>query len=301
MAKIVKRQLEMEALITRDLNGIEMGVLSDGTAFLTGRGLAAICGVAPSVVNEWANDFDPDATRGRDAAIARLIAARNYQGDLFVKTKVPGQGAVNAYPEAVCTAVIEYYAFEAAIPGRETPDRNIALKNYRILAHAGLRAFVYTSLGYDPQRLISDPFRSYHDRLLLNTMPPGWFSVFSESAHIVLASIQAGLIVDSHTVPDGSVGQFWSKYWVDNDLASQYGERSKHPHVYPPDYPQSQVTPDVYVYPIEALGVFRKWLVEVYLPEKYPAYLQRKVKLGALPASRAELLVDTLVPKQIAS
>ena len=37
----------------------------------------------------------------------------------------------------------------------------------------------------------------------------GWWSVFSETAHVVLNAIRNGLIVDSHTIPDISVGLAW--------------------------------------------------------------------------------------------
>jgi hypothetical protein len=296
----MKRQLEMTALTSRDLNGIEMGVFADGAPFLTGRGLAALCGVAPSVINQWANDYDADSTKPRDVAITRLIEAQSYQGDeLFYKTtivtKIGTKDEVNAYPEAVCMAVLEYYAFEA--------DRRSegALRNYRILARAGLRAFVYSALGYDPTRQLSDPFRSFHERLMLNVLPPRVYSCFTETAHVVLAAIRAGLIVDQHTVPDISVGQYWSKYWVANDLDDEFGERTRHPHVYPDDYAQSVVTPEAFTYPIDSLPRFRRWLDEEYLPSKYPAYIKRKVKDGALPASRAELLIESIVPKALAS
>ena len=40
-----------------EIDGVGMGVLSDGTAFLTGRGLARLCGVShrqiQSIGNEW--------------------------------------------------------------------------------------------------------------------------------------------------------------------------------------------------------------------------------------------------------
>jgi hypothetical protein len=69
---------------------------------------------------------------------------------------------------------------------------------------------------------------------------------------------------------------------------------------FPSDYPQSAVTPDALVYPVASLGRFRTWLDEEYLPKHYAGYVHRKVKQKALPASRAELLIATLVHKQLA-
>lgn len=285
-------RLELEPVVAQELDGIEMGVLPDQNVFLTGRGLAVVCGVVPSVINQWANEYVPGSKKPRDVAITKLIALQGYEGnEYFFPTKI-GQKRVNAFPEKVCMGLLEYYAFEAE---RKSAT---ALNNFRVLGRAGLRAFVYSQLHYDPTRTL-DPFRSFYDRLMLNRMPRNMYSCFSETSHIVLEAIRQGLIVDSHTVPDISVGQLWSKHWQAQDMESVYGEREKHPHVYPPDYPQSAVVPDAYVYPIASLGEFRLWLDVEYLPKNYPGYLKRKVKMGALPASRAELLIESLVPKAL--
>lgn len=296
MANLIRKQLELPTVASRDHNGIEMGVLADGTTYLTGRGLAAVCGAAPSAINPWANEYDINSTKPRDRALTTLLQKHKYQGDsLYFKTTVAGK-EVNAFPEQVCMAFLEYYAFEAQQGSRDT-----ALNNYRALARAGLRAFVYASLGLVQGRQIPEAFRSYLDRQMLNRVPAGMYSCFSETGHIVLASIQAELIVDDHTVPDVSVGQLWSKYWVDNRLAQRFGERAKHTHTYPDDYPQSQANGyiEAYVYPVASLGEFRTWLDREYLPLRYPKYLANKVKSGALPASRAELLIASLVPPQL--
>ncbi len=44
------------------------------------------------------------------------------------------------------------------------------------------------------------------------------------------------------------------------------------------------------------LGEFKVWLQEVYLPEKYPAYVAKKTREGAIDASRATLLLSALSP-----
>lgn len=292
---ITPRQTELVQVVqVVDLDGVEMGVLTDGTAFLTGRGLAAVAGVAPRMVNTWASEFDPDSTKRRDRIIGRLMREQGYSGPVFLRHTHQGR-PVNAFPEQVCMAVLEYYAFEAA----EDDRRAEALRNYRVLARAGLRAFVYTALGYDPAKQVPNQFASYHQRLLLNPMPAGWFSVFSETAHMVLNAIRNELIVDQHTVPDISVGQIWSRHWTENELDQKFGERKYYDHKYPDDYPQSASDRPSHMYPVEALPAFRRWLDEVYLPEKYPAYLKRKAKANALPASRVELVIAAHIPPSV--
>ena len=113
-----------------------------------------------------------------------------------------------AFPEQVCQAVLEYYAFEA------DGDYVAAKRTHRILARAGLRKFVYDALGYSPDHVVSEAFRSFHQRLLLNQMPAGYFSVFSELSHFMLSLIRSGLPVGPATVPDISVGRIWSEHWT---------------------------------------------------------------------------------------
>lgn len=293
--KMVKRQLQLPVTTARDVGGIEMGVFANGTTFLTGRGLAAACGVVPSVVNQWANEFDANSGKERDQIIYEILEDQDYDGDtLFVKVMFNGQ-EVNAYPEVVCMAVLEYYAHHA------DRSNDHARHNLRVFQRAGLREFVYSNLGYDPTHKIPAEFQAYHDRVLLNRMPQGYFSCFSETHHIVMESIRHGLPVDSHTVPDGSVGIAWAKHWRDNNLEAKYGAREKYPHKYPDDHPQS-VANDIIeanIYPLKALGEFRLWLESDYLPQLYPKYLQSKVKQRLLPPSRAELLIASLVPPQL--
>jgi hypothetical protein len=297
MSKMVKRQLQLAVATARSINGVEMGVFADGSSFLTGRGLAAVCGVVPSVVNQMANEFDANSGKPRDEAIHEILEEQGYEGEgLFFKTMFNGQ-EVNAYPEVVCMAVLEYYAH---IADRSTEQ---ARRSLRLFQRAGLRAFVYSNLGYDPTNQVPERFKSYHDRVLLNRMPNGYFSCFSETSHMILESIRAGLQVDDHTVPDISVGKAWSTHWTGHDLESRFGARVKYSHTYPDDYPQSAANDviEAYTYPLAALGEFRLWLDREYLSTKYPKYLQTKVRQGVLPPSRAELLIASLVPPQFGS
>ena len=48
-----------------------------------------------------------------------------------------------------------------------------------------------------------------------------------------------------------------------------------------------------HAYPDSALGEFRKWMREIYLPDKFPPYLLKKIREGALPASFAEAVQIT--------
>jgi hypothetical protein len=282
----------LQVYVSKNVDDVEMGVLENGTPFLTARSLSRFCGVAVSTVLAWGENSPIGGDRLKGGKMAELLISQGFEGDrLFEKINFIDNVEVNAYSDAVCMAFLEYYAFEA---GRNCTEE--AKNNYRVLARKSLRDFIYQSVGYDPSKAVPQIWRQYHDRLLLNPVPLGYFSVFRETSDIVISSIREGLIVDDKTVPDISVGLTWSKHWDNESLNDRFGQRTKYPHVYPDYFPQSQANGkiDAFVYPVDALGEFRRWLHLEYLPNKYPSYLKTKVKQGAIPASRVELLLKVL-------
>jgi hypothetical protein len=289
-------QLDLFSVTEIEADGIQMGVLNDGTPYLTARGLAKICGTHNSTILDLANNWDKEKWKPRGKRIFELLVAQGHPADkLFVTTKIKNQES-HAYSDAVSMAFLEYYAFEAGENRTEA-----ALRNYRFLARYSIRNYIYNRCGYDPSKLIPESWRNFHERVLLNDQIPfGFFSVFREVADLMIHMIQNGCNVDSHSVPDGSIGIHWGKNWTNNGLESQYGQRHKHPHVFPEWYPQSQANPiEAWIYPVEALGEFRKWLYSTYVNEKFPNYLQNKVKQGIFPPSSAELMIESVKRKEI--
>jgi hypothetical protein len=301
MSEANQLALKLEVLRSVEVEGlpIEMGVLKDGTPFLSGRGLAKACGISNSTLVEW-GEFTPKLGDNlRAGKMAEILAAHGYENSRFF-IRVPDEiyfrnaATISAYPDAVCMAFLEYYAFEAG--------RKEALQNFRILGRGQLRNFIYKATGYNPEQSVEYIWKPFHDRHLLNKVPAGYFSVFQETSGVTLRAIQNGLMVDSHTIPDISMGRAWSEYWKNNKLAEKCKQdRIPHPHRYPDYFPQSVANEYIkaYVYPIAALSEFRKWLDETYLPGKYHDYLQRKVKQGVLPASNVKRLLQAVSASQI--
>jgi hypothetical protein len=60
-----KSQKMLKLTIAREveIDGVQMGVMSDGTAYLTGRGLAAMCGVVHSVIQDLTNNWESEQTK----------------------------------------------------------------------------------------------------------------------------------------------------------------------------------------------------------------------------------------------
>lgn len=267
-----------------------MGVLSDGTPYLTLRGLSRLCGVNHSVIqginDEWAQEVQlPRATRIRE-----IIASH---GDTVAQPYIEikqRSGGFYAYPDVVCLAILEYYSFDA---GQNIKEE--AKKNYRLLAGKALREFIYTQVGYDPANALPEQWKQFHDRVSLtyNSVPQGFFGIFKEIADMIVTLGQSGLHIDSNFVPDISVGQAWAAHWKKSDLERAYGERIKFEHNYPDYFPQAASNPqEPWCYPESALGEFRRWFRETYIGEgKFKTYIEGKVKDKSLPVSFAQLAI----------
>jgi hypothetical protein len=271
-----------------EIDGIGMGVLSDGTAFLNGRGLARLCGIDSSRISEmgadWGKTALPLTIKVKDILQQRgLVLDHPY---IEIKQR---SGSFHAFPDFLCLAVLEYYAFDAPT------TRSEAQKNYRLLAGKALHDFIYTQVGYDPNNYVPEVWRQFHDRVSLtyNSVPAGYFGIFKEIADMIVTLGQAGLQIDSSFVPDISVGQHWGRYWAEKNFDATYGERVQWDHNYPEYFKQATSNPQpAWCYPEMALGEFRRWLRENYIfGGKFSAYINKKIQQKALPASFAQLVV----------
>ena len=144
--------------------------------------------------------------------------------------------------------------------------------------------------GHDPEHSQQESWRHFHDRIDMTNscVPLGYFCVFQESAPMIPPMIKAGVSISHRVVPDISVGKTWSTYWQDNNLGLKHGERVKYLHNYPADYPQAKSNPQPsFAYPDAALGEFRSWLRNSYIPMNFPVYVLSQYKSGKLPQESA--------------
>ncbi len=112
--------------------------------------------------------------------------------------------------------------------------------------------------------------------------------------------INAGLTVNEHTIPDGSVGSTWGPYWTLNSLEQRFGPRIKYHHYYPPEYPQSASNPqDAWAYPNETWAEFQNWFRTIYLPTKYPIYILKKANILSGGKPEAERIAQMYQPQQL--
>lgn len=291
-----QRNLDLTIAKEQEVDGVGMGVFGNGTTYLTGRGLARLCGVDQKAIVQVTQALASNVVRPREAKIAALLEKQGIDpAQPYIEVQTDKE-RYNAFPAGACMAFLEYYAFEAGPNTKET-----AVESYRRLAGKGLQQFIYEAVGYDPSQEIDHIWAQYRDRVsnTAGTVPIGFFIVFREIADLFVALISRGSKVGASFVPDISVGVTWAKYWKDNKLEAKFGAPSSALHYYPDYFPQAASNPQtINAYPEEAIPAFRRWAREIYLPEKLPPYLSRSVKKGLLTIDNATEVSTALLPKK---
>lgn len=278
-----------------EVNGIEMGVLENGLPFLTESGLSRMCGIDRKVLNRLASNWEDERQKPRGRKIEELLSDLGFEGEtLYLQSENNGT-AINAYSEPVCLGLLEYYAFVVDEP------RPQALRAFRSLAKTTFRSFIYDAVGYRPDQRSIDSWKHFHDRIdiTMDSVPPGYFSVFREIASMIVPMIRADIIISDKVVPDISVGKAWSKFWQENGL-EEYGGRIRYDHEYPNYYPQAKSNPQpAFGYPDSVLGIFRAWLRREYIVKNLPTYLTGQTKKGSLQKETATRVIESLNPRLI--
>ena len=283
-------QLDLFIEKQKEIDGIGMGVLSDGTAFLNGRGLARLCGINNARIVELGQNWNLKTPNQMTQGIKSILQDKGVLISAPYIEINQRSGTYYAYADTLCLAVLEYYAFDAP------SVRDVAKSNYRLLAGKALHDFIYTQVGYDPNQSVPDVWKQFHDRVSLtyNAVPVGYFSVFKEIADMIVTLGQAGLHIDSSFVPDGSVGGVWGRHWKAGNFDQKFGARKKWSHNYPDYFPQAKSNPQpANCYPESALPEFRRWMRENYIGDgKFTKYIDSKIKQKELPASFSQLVID---------
>lgn len=279
-------ELNLEEVDGSRLNSWGMGILSDGTPFLTQRGLAALCGVENAHVGTISSQWHDEFPKPRISKIRDILANNGHSLEsAHVAVRVGGQ-TYYAYREEISLAVIEYYAFEAGQFCQEE-----AKDNFRILARKGFRDAIYETLDYTPNEELDGRWRPFHDRvsMVYNLAPAGYFSIFKESAEVTVNLGQSGIFANDAIIPDLSIGRCWSEYWKKSALFKKFGERLEYEHNYPGYFPQAASNPQTpWAYPESALGEFRRWLREDYIKGgKFARYVDKQVGKKGITAEVA--------------
>lgn len=241
----------------------------DGVSGMTVSALADFCSTSqPSVVSVLltriqssdpvSNDL-PDCLKPFAGKDLRLVS-NDLQGRLIV-------------PDDACSAIAEYYAFEA----RQYAGKQVATANYRSMAKAGMRIYIWVRTGYIPP-ILRDSLKAHtsnYIQRLENTydhvIADHLWSVFREGAEVLLlVEKKMRVPVDKMDLCDGSIGTRWSDYRKTQDWATSPAE--SYTHVFrdqrEKQYPKA--------YQLTELQYFRKWVREIYIPDYLPKYLADK-------------------------
>lgn len=154
-----------------DFGEIGMGVLSDGTPYLSQRGLSVLCGVENAHIGTISSQWNESEQKPRILKVKAILASAGITASA-AHAEIQHKGkAYYCYPAEICLAVLEYYAFDA---GTNVQDQ--ARQNFRLLAGSKLRDMIYQNVGYDPTG--ADRFKPWHNRIALNyqVCPQGLFS-----------------------------------------------------------------------------------------------------------------------------
>lgn len=126
----VEMDLRIEKQVERD--GIDMGVLSDGTAFLSGRGLARLCGVHHSVIGEIFSDWNSTPQKPRIKKIKEILEGQGltYRSPVIGVLEID-QLQTYAWPDIVCLAILEYYALDAQQGNRDQARKKLSSAGWK--------------------------------------------------------------------------------------------------------------------------------------------------------------------------
>ncbi|MGI2206898.1 hypothetical protein ACROAD_01305 [Shewanella baltica] len=247
-----------------DSDGFEMGVMSDGTPYLTASGLAYITGKARSNIITLVSDWSTGRHTPRGLAISNLITKHGGKPTEYLHKPINVRGVVNhAIPANICMAVLEYYAFESS------PLSEIAQQNFRNLASQSLKEFIYQRTGYKATGALPLHLARYIKNRA--KIPYTHFSMLNEITLNLIAPLEeAGYTLPDSIIPDISEGKMFCA-WL-----------RKHRNVEPKAFPRYQHeyidgrVVDACLYPVEYMDDFRKHFHEVWLREKAPEYFKQR-------------------------
>ena len=101
-----RRQLSLTCVKNGAREDIEMGVLPDHRAYLTARGLAKVCGVAPSGIIDWTKNWTWDSNLPRDKELRSILEDLGFDGDSLVSNvSTPPKGLPSPIQPCEVTSV----------------------------------------------------------------------------------------------------------------------------------------------------------------------------------------------------
>ncbi|MBU7586870.1 MAG: hypothetical protein KAF91_29135 [Nostoc sp. TH1S01] len=164
---------------------------NDGVSGMTVTALANFCGTEQHTITQLLNkirDCDP-ITKDLPQSLEQ------YAGKEWRLITNEAQNSLYVIDE-LCHAILEYYAVDA----RKYKGKQIALNNYRMVARAGLRVFIWSQTGYSPQSLSAEQLA------LLQSIP-----AMQQAIADLQTQIQNLLPPSADFMPPGWDAEVWQK------------------------------------------------------------------------------------------
>ncbi|HCR2981069.1 TPA: hypothetical protein ON183_005599 [Serratia marcescens] len=249
-------------------DGFEVGVMSDGTPYLTASSLAFICGSARSNIITLVSDWQNMRHNPRGQAISQIIIRNGGDPSQSLHKEIRVKGTVyHAIPADICMAVLEYFAFDSK------SQSDIARDNYRNLATQSLKEFIYKRTGYKATGALPAHLARYTKNRA--KIPYTHFSMLNEITLSLIAPLEeAGYTLPDNLIPDISEGRMFCAWLRKNrNVEPKNFPRYKH------EYLDGRVV-DACLYPIEFMDDFRRHFHEEWLAKRAPDYFKERDSLA---------------------
>jgi hypothetical protein len=200
----------------------------DGVSGMNVSALADLCAVEQPAITQILNrirDSDPITNNLEDCL-------KPYAGkELRLITNDPAGGLIIV--DEVCQAILEYYVFDA----RFYKGKDIAKDNFRAIAKAGMRFFIWSKTGYVPSELrkTEEPQSTrgtyWYKRLAVamssidQPLQAGYFCTYLEmmrffselETRLGYVVQDVNMITDEYIIPDISIGKCFNAWLRDED------------------------------------------------------------------------------------
>ena len=128
---------------------------------------------------------------------------------------------------------------------------------------------------------VAEPKKAIHhytDRVMkldthLSEVPPDYWVIMQHCGHILLKIEQMGYSVGAYDLVDSSIGKHWANYRRSLEMSESVVKVAKYKGVNQARFP---VKPKAY--PFDELGIFAKWLKDIYVVKHLPKYLEGTYK-----------------------
>ena len=256
-----------------------IGVLPDGTGFASEAVAANMCCITRQTLRFMIMNWDKEKYKPRGSYIQKILLETGYTHDRLCLRVNHNGTVINAYPDTVVFAILDYYAMSG---------NKEAIASRSVFLKYAIRRAIYDIVGYRPAKqtanVATNPIElilPYRTRIAaipttIVDLPKGYWCVFVAASRIMmdLESLFTAvrLPMSEYDLVDGSIGIMWRKFRDGKPWA--VAEPKQYKHV----FQDKRGTRLALCYHKSELGEFDEWLVHTYMPTHFPNYTDGKYR-----------------------